>query len=101
MPATRGNGATGCGACRDDSDCSEEIGLPSGHSQLAWFFVFTLWLQKPTLLSALILFPIAITISVSRYFSNCHTKLQIIIGSIIGIIVAYYFQDFYLHTILK
>ena len=88
----RPNNAKGCGACNDNY--IDNIGLPSGHSQLAWFFVFYLWLLKPNIRNALILFPIALIISISRYFSNCHTKLQIFIGSLIGIIFAYYFREF-------
>ena len=84
----RPKNAKGCDACLDDRDCSHEIGMPSGHSQLIWFFVIYLWSLKPNLLNALILFPIAIYISLSRYYTNCHTLGQIMVGGFLGILIS-------------
>ena len=109
-------GATGCGVCIDYKK-STSYGMPSGHSQLAWFLAtyiiyenyqhynkskqtnknkqnyiwYNIWY------SSIFVLGIAIYISYSRvYIEKCHTLSQVIVGALLGIIcgrVIYYFRD--------
>lgn len=76
------------------------FGMPSGHSQLAWFFSIYLILSllhnefnsnnKYIYIKIIILIFLALLVSYSRiYIDNCHTLGQVIIGGFIGIIMAY------------
>lgn len=83
------------------------FGMPSGHSQLAWFFaiyaclniincnfdyfqgIYVDWNKKLKCISCIILIIIAIIISYSRVaIEECHTTGQVIIGGLLGIICA-------------
>ena len=81
---------------------SKSFGMPSGHSQNAWFlFGFMLLYlinnykneKNDTMekflfgLKISVLFIIALSISISRVYINCHTVQQVIIGGIIGLII--------------
>ena len=101
---TRPSGATNCGTFLLYPDIPAiTFGMPSGHSQLAWFFstylildllnskvnYFTLiheeWNKylKVFCISMLIIF--AILVSYSRVaIEHCHTTGQVIVGGIIG-----------------
>jgi membrane-associated phospholipid phosphatase len=92
-------GATNCGTFAFVSNPEAlSFGMPSGHSQLAWFFstyfILKIWqslsgniytkLINPRVIVLLI---IAITVSYSRVkIEGCHTTGQVITGGIIGII---------------
>jgi membrane-associated phospholipid phosphatase len=92
----------GCSASCDSYDCSNKIGFPSGHSQTIWFFITYLFLYHYKSNKKIIHFPtlfclilLATSISISRLGflgSNiCHSPIQVIVGSILGIILAYYY----------
>lgn len=90
--------ARGCGATNRNKSSAHKIGFPSGHSQTIWFFVTFLFLlgyhhkPKQTLLLSPILILFALIGSLSRTGWNdnypCHTPIQVLIGSIIGILFA-------------
>ena len=64
----------------------QKYGMPSGHSQIIWFILF----YKPKKdLQHLIGFIIALLSSYQRIITKNHYLDQVIIGSIIGIILAY------------
>lgn len=102
-----------------NSIINESFGMPSGHSQIAWFMatyiilqIINNWLDNETttyfkyfiyfryiwltILFILVLCS-SIYISYSRvYIEKCHTIQQVLIGGIIGIIcgfIVYYFQN--------
>jgi dolichyldiphosphatase len=97
----RPKGALNCGVIPSQK-LSKSFGMPSGHSQNAWFlFGFMLlylinnykkekndttsqiWLG----ISISVLFIITISVSISRVYINCHTIQQVIIGGMIGLIL--------------
>jgi membrane-associated phospholipid phosphatase len=90
------------------------FGMPSGHSQLAWFFtvyaclsIIYKWKNKITIeltkkkviLSCIALIVLAITISYSRVsIEGCHTTGQVVIGGLIGSVIA--LTAFWIKTLL-
>lgn len=97
-------GAINCCAFIDWTKCnklSDSFGMPSGHSQLAWFcFIYgTLYMATHIrktnidrykgriwfIVSSCILLIMAITLSYSRVYLGCHTIQQVILGALIGI----------------
>jgi membrane-associated phospholipid phosphatase len=103
----RPKGAKDCGAFTDCESCNlktNSFGMPSGHSQIGWFFFIygslymaehirikyhtaenlykaRIWLS----VGIVLLFLMAITLSYSRVYLNCHTVQQVIMGGIFGI----------------
>jgi len=78
--------------------CGDKYGMPSGHSQFVWCFAI-FWIlyisyskifvnKVANVLSILCLLFIAIIVSQSRIFIKCHTRYQVIVGALIGSIVA-------------
>ncbi len=78
------------------------FGMPSGHSQNAWFFFtfisfyiynqykkkpFNIYRQITTIITIFILLMTATFISYSRVKINCHSTNQVIVGGIIGAIL--------------
>jgi membrane-associated phospholipid phosphatase len=75
------------------------FGMPSGHSQSAWFFYAfgMLYLFDKTyksqsrsnwvIITLLLMTAIAIFISYSRVYKNYHTTQQVILGGIIGFVM--------------
>lgn len=98
----RPNTATSCGASNNDKNYSNEIGFPSGHSQSIWFFITLLILNMPNYgpIPTIFLILVAMAISFSRlgYFTSlgsaCHTPLQVLCGSLLGIVLAHFFYLF-------
>ncbi len=104
---TRPPNATNCSAFTNCSTChlkSSSFGMPSGHSQIGWFFFIygTLYIAEHIqskfnthksihekriwfAFAICFLFIMAITMSISRVYLNCHTIQQVIVGGIIGI----------------
>lgn len=84
------------------------FGMPSGHSQLAWFFAvyaclniiynykcnyqnhFNIeWTKNKLILSCILLILLATIISYSRVnIEGCHTTGQVVVGGLIGIVIA-------------
>lgn len=106
---------------RLDNPIAKSFGMPSGHSQTAWFFSMyiilnilensnisnfsdlfkleNLYLYKFIWLKVLFFITLALVIGFSRiYVEKCHTLGQVFIGSIIGIILA--IIAFYIKKIL-
>ncbi len=101
----RPKGAVNCSAIpyqKGYTTKSKSFGMPSGHSQNAWFlFGFMLLYlinnyknEKNDTTSKIwfafkisLLFIIALSVSISRVYINCHTEQQVIIGGIIGLII--------------
>lgn len=83
-----------CGKCHklDMNNCHLETGMPSGHAMsLAFFFMiilihFDFKFNIYTLLS-FVLFLIVIC---QRYISHCHSPTQLLIGSILGGLIAFF-----------
>ena len=116
----RPKGATGCNFTIDGK-ASTTFGMPSGHSQIAWFLATYIIYNNIenintlinnnnqnvnntiimeyiwNILSSIIILVIATYISYSRvYIDGCHTIQQAIVGSILGIvcgIIVYYFRN--------
>ena len=101
----RPKGAMNCG---DFITCpakvSSTFGMPSGHSQLAWFTVvfIALWLKQyykrklknrnnkiKYYIGVSTLIIIGLAISYSRIIFGCHTIQQVVIGGLIGIGIAF------------
>jgi len=97
-----------------------KIGMPSGHSSMAWFlatyFILKLWNKNKNknniknnnlkyLLSVIIiLFATSISISRTDLIEGCHTYLQVVLGGIFGIIfglVVYYLKDYIKNKFIK
>jgi membrane-associated phospholipid phosphatase len=104
----RGIRPTGAQNCSDMPTLSNFVkkatsfGMPSGHSQNAWFFftfislyIYHQYKNKPhniynqmtAFILIIILFIISTFISYSRVKINCHSTNQVIIGGIIGAIL--------------
>jgi membrane-associated phospholipid phosphatase len=78
---------------------NKSYGMPSGHSQAAWytciFVSLYIWYNTKysrtiKLIAILIFFIINMFISYSRVLNHCHTFSQIIFGGIIGTNIGYY-----------
>ena len=115
-------GASSCHFTLDGKP-STTFGMPSGHSQLAWFIstyilckvinnwnnnnnntrsnpketVITIFSYLWLIASSIIILSIAFYISYSRvYIEGCHTKQQVILGGILGVacgFITYYFEN--------
>jgi len=81
----------------EPGNCGDSYGMPSGHSQFAWFFS-TFWVlyiyynntfknKTSNILSIVSLILLALIVSISRVYINCHTTNQVLIGGLIGIII--------------
>lgn len=99
---------------------SKSYGMPSGHSQLAWFFstyiILDILLDSKELtddtirninidtsksIRILLLIILALTVGYSRvYIDGCHTLGQVSVGGIIGIVFAFlaYYLKFYIKS---
>ncbi len=103
----RPDGARGCGAGCGNNLAEGQQGFPSGHAQTAWFFAIFMIMYNITFVNnnylvILIYLIFAATISFSRlgYYpllgTLCHTPLQVIVGSNLGIILGLvYFNILY------
>nr|QBK88248.1 MAG: PAP2 superfamily protein [Marseillevirus LCMAC202] len=106
-PPGAGN-CMGCGIFPDCDGCvnvDDQIGMPSGHS-MAMAMAATFWswwifnasgtlLFKSVRSSLLILFALAVIISRTPVVENCHTYLQVIVGSLLGVALGtgFYFLE--------
>lgn len=89
----RPDGACNCGIIRNGKkNLALSSGMPSGHSQLAWFvfsfFASYLYDIKYKHKNILIIFGgfLSTFLSYSRVLVNCHTIEQIVVGSGIGFV---------------
>lgn len=100
---SRPNGCTNSGTFLKVSDPTAiSFGMPSGHSQLAWFFstylILTLIENNNNLsnkskyknFKIIALVMLATLVSYSRvYIEGCHTLGQVIVGGVLGAVMAY------------
>jgi membrane-associated phospholipid phosphatase len=66
------------------------FGMPSGHAQSAFFSTIYIYLALKDVNITLIYFALSILICVQRVYSNYHSVSQVLIGSIVGILLAYF-----------
>lgn len=95
-----------CGILNPSVDPSDTLGMPSGHSQdvTAVVTFLILWLLfQPTSWRTYAVPPLLVVwagwVMYTRHLLNCHTGLQILVGSFIGYlygVVAYYLYHYYL-----
>lgn len=87
----RPKGAKNCGLVKTNT-ISKSYGMPSGHSQLAFttstFIILKLY-ESYNVIGMILAGLASIWISYSRVKLNCHTPMQCILGSLIGILIGY------------
>lgn len=106
VQGVRPRNAMSCGLFLDGELGSETFGMPSGHSQIIWsvitYILFKLWYNKyyrnkniksieyiVLIIITVILLGYALYVSYSRvYVEGCHTLVQVIIGSLIGMLIS-------------
>ena len=74
-----------------EKHCIDKYGMPSGHSQLA-FFCFFYFANKNNFLETLIMLLLSIYISYTRVILQCHTVNQVLVGSVIGSFLGIYYK---------
>jgi len=82
-------------------------GFPSGHSQsmIAFAIFSTLYInhyyknQEENILKYLFVWGLAFAVLWQRWFSNCHTPIQILTGSAVGIGLGYTYFEMYKNII--
>jgi len=73
-----------------DNFSKKKYGLPSGHSQLAFFSIMYYYLVSNAFIPwTLLLLFIGLIVMYERYIFKNHTLFQLISGAIIGILFAY------------
>jgi len=102
----RPKGAKHCGLKCTDEPLEHKMGFPSGHSQMIWFFVISLlilyWSKHPKrcLLATPLLFLFASLTTLSRTgwtgSHNCHTPIQVLVGAIVGVLIAIFYWKYLL-----
>lgn len=106
VQGTRPSNAMSCGLFLDGEIGNKTFGMPSGHSQIIWsvvtYILFKLWYIKYyknenikssecilLVIISVILLGYSLYVSYSRvYIDGCHTLLQVIIGSLLGILIS-------------
>ena len=95
---SRPNGAKNCGLIKTNI-VSKSYGMPSGHSQFAFttssFIILKLY-ESYNFIGMLLAGIASIWISYSRVKLNCHTPMQSIMGSLIGILIGYISYKIYI-----
>jgi membrane-associated phospholipid phosphatase len=112
---------TGCGIYQSNG-ISNTWGMPSGHAQItslsATYWIMYVWLlyknekepenksrlKTKAIISTIIMVLIVIIVCVQRVYSGCHTVLQVIVGSVIGVILGvfgYYISTKVIKTVPK
>ncbi len=99
--AKRPQGACGCDYISQKGDVSGRPGCPSGHmSTTAYFVVFNLLLLKNSnfiksnfnkWLFIFMNIVLLIAMGWARYYKNCHSIIQIVLGIMLGSILAIFF----------
>ena len=88
---SRPKGAKNCGLIKTNT-LSKSYGMPSGNSQLAFttstFIILKLY-ESYNVIGMILAGLASIWISYSRVKLNCHTPMQCILGSLIGILIGY------------
>ncbi len=66
------------------------FGMPSAHSQMIWFSTIFIYLSLKNTKISLIYILFCIITMLQRYYFNHHTISQVIVGSFVGSIFAYF-----------
>jgi membrane-associated phospholipid phosphatase len=65
------------------------IGMPSAHATVMSFFFFMIFFRMMVInIKVIIAFILALVVIGQRYVSKCHTILQLMVGSILGFVLA-------------
>lgn len=73
--------------------------FPSSHTAIAFSLAATLWLHNKKL--GIVYLALAFLVAIGRVFANVHYILDVVIGSMIGIIVAVVIDKLHLFGLLK
>lgn len=91
---TRPKGAKNCGIL-SDGKLSKSYGMPSGHSQDAMYFATFQFLNTTNIYYKIFVIFIGLWVMFSRVKLGCHTYQQVIIGGIIGSVIAFLWNKLY------
>ena len=69
---------------------TQDVGMPSGHCQVYWAYAICLMLRNPWHPWILLLSEFGALVGVERLHSDEHTLLQVLVGSIVGILCGIY-----------
>jgi len=75
----------------DKRESVDKYGMPSGHAQMTWFSTIFVFLVLKDFKWLLFFMIISLNTVFQRFRYNNHTLLQLIVGSIIGLILGYLF----------
>lgn len=75
----------------------QEYGMPSGHAQQTWFLTTFIYLALKNTWITLLFLLITLNSCIQRVVDNNHSVKQVIVGSLFGIVIAY----FYFHLFTK
>jgi membrane-associated phospholipid phosphatase len=67
----------------------DKYGMPSGHAQTAWYNVGIIMLNKVPIYIKILSIIIACLTIYQRYIYKNHTVIQLVVGMIIGLLLAY------------
>lgn len=85
-----------CQCTFSHSNCPNQIsvGMPSEHAMTMTFFVTMIYLKNKTIDRRVIFaFIIALLVIGERYFTKCHTLLQLFIGALVGFTLAIIYNN--------
>ena len=85
--------------CLNDSKTNPKMGMPSGHAQGVMHALTFLLLSQQDIYISAIGFVVAGLTLLQRYVYRKHTPMQILVGSILGIIIG--FGGYYVSNIVK
>jgi membrane-associated phospholipid phosphatase len=88
--SVRPKGASDCNLMCNDGNQGGQPGMPSSHSAQVAFFSFFYYNLTDNILLKSILIIYAAMVMLSRYVKKCHTVYQIIAGSTLGILIAWF-----------
>jgi membrane-associated phospholipid phosphatase len=85
----RPKGATNCDYLSKIPSKTNAPGLPSGHMTVTSMFSIVKMLENKSNISIVLHTCIIILMGISRYYKKCHNIVQIIAGTILGLILGY------------
>jgi len=69
---------------------AQKYGMPSGHAQTAFFFAAFVYFATANLPAAGLLLCLSAACLMQRYMNHYHTAMQLIAGSVVGVLMAYW-----------
>ena len=64
--------------------------FPSGHSSVITYIAAYIWLSNPCLITFILMYLLWYNIAYKRYIDRYHRLSEVIAGSVLGFLVAYY-----------